>query len=880
MLESKQCASNYQFSWRAIMSLDISEITPYNFSVVEKKWQQFWKENKTFKSSFDAKKPKCYVLEMFMYPSGKVHIGHVRNYTIGDIISRFKRANGFSVLHPVGWDAFGLPAENAALKNKRHPKEWTYQNIQTMKKQIEALGFSYDWEREFATCDEEYYAYQQKIFLEFYKKGLIYRKESEVNWDPVDQCVLANEQVIDGKGWRSGAVVEKKMLSQWFIKITAFAEELLSEIDNLDGWPEKVRTMQRNWIGKSEGCSIKFKSSIGEDIIVFSTRPETIFGATFVALSPGHEISKKLAEKDEKIKEFLESVKAGSTSVEAREKQDKLGIDTGITVNHPFLDKKLPVFIANFVLMDYGTGAIFATPAHDERDYDFAKKYNLPIIKIIEADENVEGGAELPYTGDGVIIESDFLNGLRVAEAKKRGIDKLCEMGIGERKVFYKLRDWGVSRQRYWGCPIPIVHCEKCGIVPLPEGALPVLLPEDVSFDKIGNPLDFHPTWKDVTCPICGGKAHRETDTLDTFVDSSWYFLRFCVDDPKNPNLLSEKDIAEWMPVDQYIGGVEHAILHLLYARFFTKALAECGFTNIREPFKNLFTQGMVCNNTYKLENGEWQFPYQVKKNDNGSYELIETGEKVIVGRTEKMSKSKKNIVDPDEIISTYGTDALRLFVVSDTPPERDFPWSDDGLEGCWRFMNRLWRLFVYVQSKGVCFAKCSEKIEFEKLRENIQKMYKDYHLTIKNVTEALEARAMNKAVAYIRELVNVLYANLDDIENNLSVFSIVIRDLIKMLAPISPYICEEVWQMLGFVGLVSESQWPQYDAKYITVEMINLPIQVNGKLRGAIDVKVDENEDAIFEKALGVHTVQNAIAGKTIRKKVFVKGKIVNFVV
>ncbi len=862
------------------MSLDISEITPYNFSVVEKKWQQFWKENKTFKSSFDAKKPKCYVLEMFMYPSGKVHIGHVRNYTIGDIISRFKRANGFSVLHPVGWDAFGLPAENAALKNKRHPKEWTYQNIQTMKKQIEALGFSYDWEREFATCDEEYYAYQQKIFLEFYKKGLIYRKESEVNWDPVDQCVLANEQVIDGKGWRSGAVVEKKMLSQWFIKITAFAEELLSEIDNLDGWPEKVRTMQRNWIGKSEGCSIKFKSSIGEDIIVFSTRPETIFGATFVALSPGHEISKKLAEKDEKIKEFLESVKAGSTSVEAREKQDKLGIDTGITVNHPFLDKKLPVFIANFVLMDYGTGAIFATPAHDERDYDFAKKYNLPIIKIIEADENVEGGAELPYTGDGVIIESDFLNGLRVAEAKKRGIDKLCEMGIGERKVFYKLRDWGVSRQRYWGCPIPIVHCEKCGIVPLPEGALPVLLPEDVSFDKIGNPLDFHPTWKDVTCPICGGKAHRETDTLDTFVDSSWYFLRFCVDDPKNPNLLSEKDIAEWMPVDQYIGGVEHAILHLLYARFFTKALAECGFTNIREPFKNLFTQGMVCNNTYKLENGEWQFPYQVKKNDNGSYELIETGEKVIVGRTEKMSKSKKNIVDPDEIISTYGTDALRLFVVSDTPPERDFPWSDDGLEGCWRFMNRLWRLFVYVQSKGVCFAKCSEKIEFEKLRENIQKMYKDYHLTIKNVTEALEARAMNKAVAYIRELVNVLYANLDDIENNLSVFSIVIRDLIKMLAPISPYICEEVWQMLGFVGLVSESQWPQYDAKYITVEMINLPIQVNGKLRGAIDVKVDENEDAIFEKALGVHTVQNAIAGKTIRKKVFVKGKIVNFVV
>ena len=863
------------------MSLDISEITPYNFSVVEKKWQEFWKKNRTFKSSFDQKKPKCYVLEMFMYPSGKVHIGHVRNYTIGDIISRFKRANGFSVLHPVGWDAFGLPAENAALKNKRHPKEWTYQNIQTMKKQIEALGFSYDWERELATCDEKYYAYQQKIFLEFYKKGLIYRKESEVNWDPVDQCVLANEQVIDSKGWRSGAIVEKKMLSQWFIKITNFAEELLSEIDNLDGWPEKVRIMQKNWIGKSEGCSIKFKSSMGDDIIVFSTRPDTIFGATFVAISPGHEISKKLAEKDKKIKEFLESVKSGSTAVEAREKQDKLGINTGITVDHPFLDKKLPVFIANFVLMDYGTGAIFATPAHDERDYDFAVKYDLPIIKVIEADEEgTEESKKLPYTGDGVIIGSDFLNGFRVAEAKKKAIDKLCEMGIGERKIFYKLRDWGVSRQRYWGCPIPIIHCNKCGIVPLPESALPVLLPEDVSFDKTGNPLDLHPTWKDVTCPICGGKAHRETDTLDTFVDSSWYFLRFCVDDPKNPNLLSEKDIAEWMPVDQYIGGVEHAILHLLYARFFTKALAECGFTKIREPFKNLFTQGMVCNNTYKLENGDWVFPSQVKKNEDGSYELIETGEKVIVGRTEKMSKSKKNVVDPDEIISTYGTDALRLFVVSDTPPERDFPWSDEGLEGCWRFMNRLWRLFVYTQANGVCSTKCSEKIEYEKLRTNVQKMYKDYHLTIKNVTEALEDRAMNKAVAYIRELVNVLYMNLEDIKNNLSVFSIVIRDLIKMLAPISPHICEEVWQMLGFDGLVSESQWPTYDTKYVAVEMINLPIQVNGKLRGTIDVRVDESEEIIFEKALILQTVQNAIAGKAIRKKVFVKGKIVNFVV
>ena len=863
------------------MSLDISEITPYNFSVVEKKWQRFWLENKCFKTSTDSSKPKCFVLEMFMYPSGKVHIGHVRNYTIGDIIARYKIANGFAVLHPVGWDAFGLPAENAALKNKRHPREWTYQNIQTMKKQIEALGFSYDWDREFATCDEEYYAYQQKIFLELYKKGLVYRKKSEVNWDPVDQCVLANEQVIDGRGWRSGAVVEKKMLSQWFLKITDFAEELLSEIDRLDGWPEKVRIMQKNWIGKSEGCLIKFKSSINEDIEVFTTRPDTIFGATFVALSPGHPISKKLAEKDEKIKAFLESVKSGPTTTEAIEKQEKLGIDTGITVDHPFLNKKLPVFIANFVLMDYGTGAIFATPAHDERDYDFATKYDLPIIRVIKGNNGDDDS--LPFTEDGILIDSDFLNGLNVAEAKKKSIDKLCEIGIGQRKIFFKLRDWGVSRQRYWGCPIPIIHCEKCGVVPLPEDALPVLLPEDVSFDKTGNPLDHHPTWKNVTCPTCRGKAHRETDTLDTFVDSSWYFLKFCANDPKNPNNLLDKDsIAQWMPVDQYIGGVEHAILHLLYARFFTKALAECGFTKIREPFKNLFTQGMVCNNTYRLENGDWVFPSQVQKNDNGDYTLIDTGEKVIVGRSEKMSKSKKNVVDPDAIVSTYGTDALRLFVVSDTPPERDFPWSDEGLEGCWRFINRLWRLFVFAQANGVCAQKCSsnETIEFEKLQQNIQKLYKDYHTAVKNITEALEDRAMNKAVAYIRELVNCLYMNLDNIKENLPVFSVIIRDLIKMIAPISPHICEEAWNMLGFNGIVSENSWPKYDERYTAVETINLPIQVNGKLRGTIDVSIDEKEEIIFEKALALQTVQNAIAGKNIRKKVFVKGKIINFVV
>lgn len=851
------------------MSLDISEITPYNFSIVEPKWQDFWLKNKSFKSVFDAKKPKCFVLEMFMYPSGKVHIGHVRNYTIGDIIARFKRACGFSVLHPVGWDAFGLPAENAALKNKSHPKEWTYQNISAMKKQILSLGFSYDWDREFATCDEKYYTFQQKIFLDFYKKGFIYRKESEVNWDPVDHCVLANEQVIDGRGWRSNAIVEKKMLSQWFIKITDCVEELLSEIDKLDGWPDKVRLMQSNWIGKSDGCTIKFKTDMGEDIEIFTTRPETIFGATYLAISPDHELSKKLSKTNEKIKLFLKEIKAGSTSKECLEKQEKLGIDTGLTVEHPFFQKKLPVFIANFVLMDYGTGAIFATPAHDERDHEFAEKYQLPIIDVISSDSEKE-----------TMINSDFLNGMKIVDARKAVIDKICELGYGKREIFYKLRDWGISRQRYWGCPIPMVHCEKCGIVPMREQDLPLLLPHDVSFEKAGNPLDHHKTWKNTTCPECGAVAVRETDTLDTFVDSSWYFLRFCIDNAENTDLLSQKDLSQWMPVDQYIGGVEHAILHLLYARFFTKAISECGYTKIREPFKNLFTQGMVCNVTYKLENGDWVFPEQVQKNADGGYEMIETSEKVIVGRSEKMSKSKKNVIDPDIIVKTYGADALRLFVVSDTPPEKDFPWSDEGLEGCWRFINRVWRLFVFLKSNGICASECTENIDIEKINTNVQKMYQDFHFAVKNVTDSLNDRSMNKAVAYIRELINSIYACLNYVKDNRSVFSIVIRDVIKMLAPISPHICEEAWSMFGFDKIVSEHNWPTYEEKYLQVSTIKLPIQVNGKLRGTIDVNIDDSEDVIFEKALSISAVQNAINNNPLKKKILVKGKIVNFVV
>ncbi|MDR1236377.1 MAG: leucine--tRNA ligase [Holosporaceae bacterium] len=859
------------------MVADLSETAPYNFVEIESKWRDFWLKNDSFHADFNSSGKKYYVLEMFMYPSGKVHIGHVRNYTIGDIIARFKRSCGFSVLHPVGWDAFGLPAENAALKSGGHPRDWTYKNIEIMKNQLLSLGFSYDWKREFATCDEKYYGFQQKIFLAFYKKGFVVRKESEVNWDPVDNCVLANEQVIGGCGWRSGALVEKRVLSQWFLKITSFVDELLAEIDNLTGWPEKVRTMQRNWIGKSCGCSIRFKTNIGDEIVVFSTRPDTIFGATFLAISPGHPLAIKLAQTNEKIRTFIDDFKKGSVAQEIFDKQEKLGADTGVVVEHPFSGEKLPVYVANFVLMNYGTGAIFATPAHDERDHEFALKYNLPIKKVVaSSDEN----DELPYVGDGVLINSEFLNGLNVAEAKEAAIQKLCDIGVGKREVFFKLLDWGVSRQRYWGCPIPMIHCEKCGIVPVEEKDLPVSLPYDVSFSEAGNPLDRHATWKHVKCPCCGGDARRETDTLDTFFDSSWYFLRFCVNDPNSDNLLEKDDIKYWMRVDQYIGGVEHAVLHLLYSRFFSKALSECGFVDVREPFENLFTQGMVCNATYRRENGDWLFPEEVRKNSSGEYEVIKTGEKVIVGHLEKMSKSKKNVVDPDVIIKNYGADALRLFVVSDTPPDKDFPWSDEGLEGCWRFINRMWRLFIYAKSCGICAEKCGTFSGVDGADPDIQKLYKNFHRTVKNVTDSLEERSLNKVVAYIRDGVNSVYLLLEKMETNAEVFSVIIRDIIKMLAPITPHICEEAWSMFGFEKLVCANPWPSYNEAYLEDFTVDLPIQVNGKLRGTVTVDKDAGEDVVFEMAMQLPSVQSAIAGKPLKRKIFVKGKILNLVV
>ncbi len=859
------------------MSIDISEITPYNFKEVEEKWRSFWLENHSFKTKNDSSKPKCYVLEMFMYPSGKVHIGHIRNYTIGDIIARYKMAQGFDVLHPVGWDAFGLPAENAALQHKSHPKNWTYQNIKIMKKQIQSMGFSYDWDREIETCNENYYGFQQKIFLKMYEKGLIYRKEAEVNWDPVDNCVLANEQVIDGRGWRSGALVKKKMLPQWFFKITNYAEELLSNLNELNEWSDNVKTMQKNWIGKSEGCSIDFHCSNGDNLEIFSTRPETLFGATYLAISPKHPLAKKISKTDDKIKKFLENSKIGSVSKQILDTQEKIGIDTGLTAKHPFLDKQLPIYIANFVLMDYGTGAIFACPAHDKRDYDFAIKYKLPIQEIITPQTTSN---QLPYEGDGLIINSDFLNGLTIQEARNKIIKIIEEKRIGTKKIFFKLRDWGISRQRYWGCPIPIVYCPKCGIVPLKEENLPVILPEDVTFENVCNPLVRHIKWKQVNCPICGEEANRETDTLDTFFDSSWYFLYFCSEHNNLKNILNKQDINHWMPVDHYIGGIEHAILHLLYARFFTKALADCNIIDLREPFKNLFTQGMVCCATYRKEDGEWLFPNEVQQNKEGNYETISTKEKVIVGHLEKMSKSKKNVVDPDFIVETYGADALRLFVVSDTPPERDFPWSDEGLEGCWKFINRIWRMFIYLKSKGINASNIKMDIDISSLNIDLQKVYKNFHKTIKDVTESYENKMMNKAVAFLRELVNNIYSVLEQAESNICLFSIITRDFIKLLAPITPHICQEAWQLLGFDKLIHENDWPKFDKQYLTSDVVNLPIQVNGKLRGNLEISTDYTEEQIFEMALNLSNVKNYIGTKTIRKKIYVKGKIVNFVI
>ncbi|HSF12544.1 MAG TPA: leucine--tRNA ligase, partial [Erythrobacter sp.] len=746
--------------------------TRFDPSVADGRWQRAWEEAGTFTADSDSPKPKSYILEMFPYPSGRIHMGHVRNYTMGDVLARYQKMRGFEVLHPMGWDAFGMPAENAAMEKGVHPGGWTRQNIAQMKAQLRRIGFALDWTREFATCDPEYYGHEQALFLDLYEAGLVYRKESTVNWDPVDMTVLANEQVIDGKGWRSGAEVEKRKLNQWFLKITDFADDLLSGLDALEDWPEKVRLMQENWIGKSQGLEFSFDLSDGGKLAVYSTRPDTIFGASFCAIAADHPIAQGLAG-DPAVAAFIDQCKKGATTAAALETAEKLGYRTPITAKHPFTGAELPVFIANFVLMEYGTGAVMGVPGHDQRDFEFATKYDLPILRVVasdpaRADEPFKGEAE---AGDGVIVNSDFLNGMPVEDAKQAVITRAESGGWGEGRTVWRLRDWGVSRQRYWGTPIPFIHCDACGVVPVPKDQLPVTLPEDVSFDIPGNPLERHPTWKHVDCPKCGAAARRETDTLDTFVDSSWYFLRFASQPADRP--FDPEEVAKWMPVQHYIGGIEHAILHLLYARFWTRALAHIGKITVQEPFAALFTQGMVTHETYSridAARGVPVFfgPEEVDRTSEGAT-LLADGAAVDVGRVIKMSKSKKNVVDPDAIIARHGADAVRWFMLSDSPPERDLPWSDAGIEGCARFVQRLWRLFC--QHRDMTFEN-----EDTALRRKM-------HQTIAGVANDIEALAFNKAVARIYELTNAI-EKADITKDRREAIEV----LVKLIAPMMPH--------------------------------------------------------------------------------------------
>lgn len=828
----------------------------YNFHAVEKKWKKFFQEYSLSNEELKKNKDKLYyVLEMLPYPSGKLHMGHVRNYTIGDIVARFKKMQGYSVIQPMGWDSFGMPAENAAMKNGGHPKHWTNANIASMKEQLQSLGLMYDWAREVSTCSEEYYSKEQQIFLDLYNKGLVYRKRSYVNWDPVDQTVLANEQVINGRGWRSGAIVEKKMLEQWSVKITAYAEELLEGLKDLEGfWPDKVLKMQENWIGKSKGALINFeRTDNGDKIPVFTTRPDTLFGASFIVISPDHGISQRLAENDVKIAEFIADCKKTATTEEALEKAEKKGIFTGIYVKHPVKDgEKLPVYIANFVLIDYGTGAVFACPAHDERDYDFAKKYDLPIIPVIETSEN------LPYTGDGKHKNSKYLNGMDTAKAKAYMVKRLEEMGIGKERVTYRLRDWLVSRQRYWGCPIPIIHCGHCGDIPAP---LPVLLPDDVNFDGKGNPLEKHPTWKYTKCPVCGADAQRETDTLDTFFESSWYYMRYLDPHCKTP---VNKEIADMaMPVDICIGGVEHAVLHLLYARFFMLVLRDMGYTTCGIPFKRLLTQGMVCHKLYKNSDGDWVYPEDVTKTEDSGL-IDKDGKAVTEFSAEKMSKSKKNVVDPQQIIDSHGVDAVRLFIVSDTPPEKDLDWNTDALDGCWRFLNRIWKVFNKV---------------LEKSKENLtgsDALIKMTHIYLKKITENYETISLNKAVALARELFNEIEANLNQASSKAIRFAL--ESFIKAFSPITPYICHEMWDIMKRSKAIRDEDWVEIDEKLATVETVTVAVQINGKLRGTFEIDKDTDTKSLENMALEL--LKNNITRDMCKKIIVVKNKIVNLVI
>ena len=828
----------------------------------DQRWQHAWDEAQSFRADDTSDQPRSYVLEMFPYPSGRIHIGHVRNYTMGDVLARYKRMTGHAVLHPMGWDAFGMPAENAAMELGAHPGEWTRANIAAMKAQLKRLGFALDWSREFATCDPEYYGHEQALFLALYDAGLVYRKESAVNWDPVDMTVLANEQVIDGKGWRSGAVVEKRKLSQWFLKITDFAEELLDGLGALDGWPDKVRLMQENWIGKSQGLAFAFALDDGQKVEVYSTRPDTIFGASFVAVAADHPIAQRVAEGDPAVQAFMDRCKAGGTTAAELETAEKLGFDTGLKATHPFTGGALPVYIANFVLMEYGTGAVMGVPGHDQRDFEFATKYGLPIPRVVassaaEANRPFAGEAE---AGEGVLVNSGFLDGMHVDDAIAEVIARAERGGWGRGRTVWRLRDWGVSRQRYWGTPIPFIHCPACGVVPVPKDQLPVVLPDDVDFQTPGNPLERHPTWRHITCPGCGGEATRETDTLDTFVDSSWYFLRFASQPADHP--FDPAEVARWMPVEQYIGGIEHAILHLLYARFWTRALAHIGLIDVKEPFASLFTQGMVTHETYSRDHDgkKVYFSPQEISRDAQRARLTADGGEVKIGRVVKMSKSKKNVVDPDTIIARYGADAVRWFMLSDSPPERDLPWSEAGIEGCARFVQRLWRLFALHDPAATGTDRA---------------LARRTHRAIAAVGEDIETLAFNKAVARIYELAGATEKSAPSVSRNEA-----IHTLLLLSAPMMPHLAEEAWSRLGEGGLIADAAWPTVDPAMLVEDEVTVAVQVRGKLRDTLKVAKGLSEGELEALALASDKVQRALDGGQVKKVIVVPDRLVNLVV
>ncbi len=875
----------------------MTNIERYNARECEARWQKAWDDAKTFEVDVDPSKEKYYVLEMFPYPSGRIHMGHVRNYAMGDVVARYKRAKGFNVLHPMGWDAFGMPAENAAMENNVHPAEWTYANIDAMRDQLKSMGLSIDWSREIATCHPDYYRHQQAMFIDFLDAGLIYRKKSKVNWDPVDHTVLANEQVIDGRGWRSGALVEQRELVQWFFKISEYSEDLLQSLETLERWPEKVRLMQQNWIGRSEGVEMTFAlRNVPADIDasgieLYTTRADTLFGASFCAISPDHPLATQLSSENSEIKAFIADCHRLGTSQEALEKAEKRGLDTGIKAVHPFDDTiELPLYIANFVLMDYGTGAIFGCPAHDQRDLDFARKYNLNVTPVVippsEDPATFDVGSEA-YVGEGRLANSQFLDGLTIEDAKKAAAERLENQKFegrpqGMRKVNYRLRDWGVSRQRYWGCPIPVIHCDKCGTLPVPAQDLPVTLPDEITRDKPGNPLAHHPTWKHITCHQCGGKAERETDTFDTFIDSSWYFARFC--SPRSDTPTDLEAVNYWLPVDQYIGGIEHAILHLLYSRFFTRAMEITGHVGLKEPFDGLFTQGMVVHETYKSKDGNWLSPAEVditgEGEDRHATETV-TGAPAAIGNIEKMSKSKRNTIDPTDILEDYGADTARWFMLSDSPPERDVIWTEAGVEGAHRFVQRLYRLIGDLVTRQKNPGSVAEKSS----PDTVLALRTTTHKTLAAVGSSIEGLRFNRAVAQIYELTNTIAtfasANKNSLdEPALKAYSEACNILVQMTGPMMPHLSEECWQTLGHPSMLAEQSWPVTEEELLVEDNITIAVQVNGKRRAELTIAKSATKEEVETQALALDNVIRALDGKTVRRVIVVPQRIVNIVI